>query len=120
MVVNDLMKAIKGVYGDYDNKILEGTVRRYLTEDIQPSQYKDLYRIILYYHKAIFKAPCIATIEEAIEKARLKKSKFDPHKQVETKNKWDYREQAKKDKEFDKVPVDLSKMLKDTIRKVDK
>lgn len=94
MVVDEFLKAIEGVYGIYENKILKTTVKKYLEEDIEPSKLSELYRVVLYGHKANFGVPCIATIEECIHNARMKKGKYEPYR-VKTMNpdKYNYREE---------------------------
>ena len=117
MVVDDFIKNIEKVYGEYENPNLRVVVKKYLSEDIDPNQLSTLYRTVLYGHKAIFKAPCIATIEECIDKARMKKGKFEPYRIKETNTTvYDY----SKDPECEKgaKKVDLTGMLKGVIKNV--
>ena len=118
MTIDSVFTQIEKYYGTYENHELKKFVKAYLIKDYNPDKYDEILRAILYYHKANFGTPCIATIEECIKLARLEKGKTDPHKQVVTKNKWDYKEQAKTDKDFDKVDASLSEIFKDKIRKV--
>ncbi len=116
MVADDFLKAIEGVYGVYANPILRGTVKKYLLDDIKPTELSSLYRTVLYGHKAKFEAPCIASIEECIDKARLKKGKYEPYRIKEVKNVWDYKEQQKTNKELKAVDPELFKKLKEKVK----
>jgi hypothetical protein len=113
-----MFERIEKYYGSYENPNLKNLVRNYLLKDYDPKKFDEILKSILYFHKAIFKAPCIATIEECIKKARLEKGQTDPHKGTETKNRWDFREQAKTNPEFEKVDIDLKAMFNKTIKKV--
>ncbi len=115
MVADDFLKAIEGVYGEYTNPILRGTVKKYLNDDIKPNELSSLYRTVLYGHKAKFEAPCIASIEECIDKARLKKGKYEPYRIKEVKNVWDYKEQQKANKELTAVDPEFFNKLKDKV-----
>lgn len=86
MVIEEFMDKLVKYYGEYENPSVYSSVKGYVIENIKESEYLNLSRTIMYYHKVIFKSPCIATIEECIEKARLKKEKFAPYKSRETKN----------------------------------
>jgi hypothetical protein len=117
MNIDTLMNQIETYYGNYENVKLKSFVRAYLLKDYKEEKFDEILKSILYYHKAAFKAPCIASIEECIKLARAEKE-LNKRQGVHTKNKWDYEEQAKHDPDFDKVNIDLSGMLKDTIKKV--
>ncbi len=80
MTIEKLIEQIEAVYGEYKNKSLKSVVISYIMKDIKDDQYKTLWNIILYFHKANFGNPCIATIEECIESARKLKGKMDIHK----------------------------------------
>lgn len=80
MVADEFMIAIEKVYGNYENPTLKAVVKKYLIEDIAPDKLAQLYRTVLYGHKANFGAPCIATIEECIYNARQRKNKFEPYR----------------------------------------
>jgi len=118
MTIDKMLEQIENYFGEYENKKLKTYVKAYLIKDHNPNKYEEILRSILYFHKYSFKAPCIATIEECVKKARLEKGQTDTHKQVETKNKWDYKDQAKKNKDFDKVDISLQNMFKQSIKKV--
>lgn len=118
MVVDEFLKAIEGVYGIYENQTLRGTVKRYLEEDIEPSKLSGLYRVVLYGHKANFGVPCIATIEECIQNARLKKGKYEPYRIREVKNKWNYREEYEQGDEDLKPIGSLMIDFKTKIKKI--
>lgn len=121
MVVDDFIKNIEKVYGEYENPNLRVVVKKYLSEDIDPNQLSTLYRTVLYGHKAIFKAPCIATIEECIDKARMKKGKFEPYRIKQTKvREHNYRKEAEGHPEEYTDTIDLKGMLNKTIKKVER
>jgi hypothetical protein len=117
MNINQMFEKLEGYYGNYENKNLKVFVRNYLIKDYKEEKFDEILKSILYYHKAAFKAPCIASIEECIKLARSEKE-LNKRQGVHTKNKWDYEEQAKTNHDFDKVDVDLSEMLKDKIKRV--
>lgn len=79
----DLIKKIEKIYGEYKNKALKSVVISYLKKDIKDDCYKQLWNIVLYFHKVNFGIPCIATFEECIENARKLKGKMDIHKTKE-------------------------------------
>jgi len=84
MDINIFMQNITVYYGEYENQQLKKIVVGYINKEIKESEFKELLKTVYSYHKAIFKAPCIATIEECIDKARLKKGKYEPYKIKET------------------------------------
>jgi len=84
MNLDNLMSGLVKYYGEYENQELKKMTAGYIQDQIKESEYKSLFRTIVSYHKAIFKAPCIATIEECIDKARVKKGKYEPYKVKET------------------------------------
>ena len=77
MTYDNFIKQIVDYYGPYptlevDGKNVskvQGFVIAYLKNDIREDRLKELLRIVLYYHPHGYKAPCIASIEAAIEKA---------------------------------------------------
>ncbi len=118
MEIKKLMEDIVKYYGEYDNQHIKIMVAGYIVEKIKESEYKSLLQIVFSYHKAIFKAPCIATLKECIDKARLKDGKFEPYKIKAVKPEvFNLRDKHKSDKDFDKVNVDLKGMLKNAIKK---
>lgn len=118
MVVDEFLKAIEGVYGVYENQILRGTVKRYLEEDIEPSKLSELYRVVLYGHKANFGVPCIATIEECIQNARLKKGKYEPYRVKATNtDKYNYRAEYKEITEQERQ-ANIKRLSQFKVRKV--
>ncbi|MCP4988529.1 MAG: hypothetical protein GY928_21495 [Colwellia sp.] len=117
MNIDTVMNQIETYYGNYENVKLKAFVKAYLMKDYKEEKFDEILKSILYYHKAAFKAPCIASIEECIKLARAEKE-LNKNKGITTKNKWDYREQAKTDKDFDKVNASLTDVFKQTIKKV--
>ncbi len=116
MVVNDLMSALIKYFGDYENDYVKKMVVGYLERKIKPNEYKNLLQVIYSYHKANFGAPCIATIKDCIDKARLKDNKYEPYVIKETKNVWNYKEQAKEDEEMQEIDPELFKKLKNKVK----
>ncbi|MCP4267369.1 MAG: hypothetical protein GY777_17680 [Candidatus Brocadiaceae bacterium] len=118
MTIKELMKEIIDYYGEYENQHIKKMVAGYIIEKIKEAEYKSLLQIVFSYHKAIFKAPCIATIKECIDKARLKDGKFEPYKGACVKPEvHNLRDKYKTDSDYEKVPVNLKEMLKDKIKK---
>jgi hypothetical protein len=118
MDIDKLMNQIETYYGNYENAKLKAFVKAYLLKDYKEGKFDEILKAILYYHKAAFKAPCIATIEECIKLARLEKGQVDPHKS-KTTNTDRYNFKDSKDPAFDKVNVDLKGMLKNAVKTVD-
>lgn len=119
MDINNIMTELVKYYGEYENKYIKQLVGNFIIGKIKETEHTKLLDIIYSYHKAIFKAPCIATIKECIDKARLKDGKFEPYKgscvKPEVHN---LRDKHKVDSEYKKVDVDLKKMFKESIKKV--
>ncbi len=118
MNIDEVFKKIESYYGEYKNQELKAFVVAYIIKDHKAEKYDEVLKSILYFHQANFGAPCIATIEDCVKKARIEKNQVDSHKGITTKNKWDFKEQAKTDKSFDKVDINLKEMFKDKIKKV--
>ena len=117
MTIDTMLNQVENYFGEYENKKLKSFVRAYLLKDYKENKFDEILKAILYYHKANFGAPCIATIEQCIKNARLEKGQVDPHKSRATKtDKYNYSES--KDPAFDKVNIDLKALLKDKIKKV--
>ncbi len=115
MTIETVFAQIEKYYGAYENQELKKFVRAYLVKDYNPDKFDEILRAILYYHKANFGAPCIATIEECIKLVRLEKGKVDPHKRVEVKNKWDYIKQQETNEDLREVDPTLFKKLRDKV-----
>ena len=115
MKIETLMNQIEGYYGKYENTKIKLFVKSYLQKDHKEEKLDEILKSILYYHKVNFGVPCIATIEECIKLARAEKE-LNKREGVQTKNKWNYEEQAKHDPAFDKVNIDLMSQIK--IKKV--
>jgi len=115
MTIETLMNQIETYYGNYENVKLKTFVRAYLLKDYKEEKFDEILKSILYYHKVNFGVPCIATIEECIKLARAEKE-LNKLEGVHTVNKWNYKEQAKTDPDFDKVDIDLMSQIK--IKKV--
>lgn len=94
MEIEEVMESLTSYYGDYESVQVKSQVAAFIIDRIKPTEYKSLCRIIKDWHKVIFKAPCIATIRECIDKAVFKDKKFEPYK-VKTTNpqKYNYREE---------------------------
>ncbi len=119
MTIQGLMKEIVDYYGEYENQHIKKMVAGYIIEKIKESEYKTLLQIVFSYQKAIFKAPCIATLKECIDKARLKDGKFEPYKIKAVKPEvFNLRDKHETDSDYKKVKVDLKGMFKQTIKKV--
>lgn len=117
MNIQYFMQKIIIYYGEYENQELKKIVAGYIKKEIKQTEYEGLLKTIYSYHKAIFKAPCIATIEECIDKARIKKGKYEPFivKATNTE-KYDYRKEAEENPElYQKVDIDLKGMLKNKV-----
>jgi len=104
MTIDSMFTQLEKYYGAYDNQDLKLMVRAYLEKDHKQDQFKSILKSILYYHPAQYKAPCIASIEECLRKARLEKGITDTHKnkmQTDT-SRFNYLEQKKNmsDEEF--------------------
>ena len=67
MTIDTIMAQIETYYGNYDNTKLKSFVRAYLIKDYKEDKFDEILKAILYYHKANFGSPCIATIEECIK-----------------------------------------------------
>jgi hypothetical protein len=111
---------IEKYYGEYENKELKKMVNAYLIKDHKQDQFKSVLKSILYYHPAKYKAPCIASIEECLKKARIEKGLTDTHKsKMETDtSSMNYLEQKKNMNETEQKEVtgkfkDLMKDLAD-------
>ena len=115
MNIETLLNQIENYYGEYNNAKLKTFVRAYLLKDYKEDKFDEILKSILYFHKAAFKAPCIASIEECIKLAREEKE-LNKREGVHTKNKWNYKEQAETNHDFDKVNIDLMSQIK--IKKV--
>lgn len=118
MTIDTIMAQIETYYGTYENVKLKLFVKAYLLKDHKENNFDEILKSILYYHKAAFKAPCIASIEECIKLARVEKE-LNKAKGVITKNKWNYREQAKTNQDFDKVDSSLIDLFKGAVNKVE-
>ena len=109
MTLDVMFEQIKIYYGEYENQGLKTMVRAYLIKDHKPDQYKSVLKSILYYHPAKYKAPCIASIEECLKKARIEKGLTDTHKskqETDTSN-FNYLEQKKQMSEKESKEVSL-------------
>lgn len=117
MNIDTMLNQIENYFGEYENKKLKSFVKAYLIKDYKEDKFDEILKAILYYHKANFGAPCVATIEECIKNARLEKGQVDPHKSKSTNtDRFNYRES--KDPSFKKVNVDLKAMLNKAIKNV--
>ena len=112
-----MFKQIEVYYGEYENKELKKMVNAYLLKDHKQDQFKSILKSILYYHPAKYKAPCIASIEECLKKARFEKGLTDTHKsKLETDTSTlNYLEQKKNmdDVEQKEVTQKFKSLLKD-------
>ena len=113
MEIKDLTESLIKYYGEYENEYVFRMVVGYLERKIKPTEYKNLLQVIYSYHKANFGAPCIATIKDCIDKARLKDNKYEPYTITETKTeKWDYRAEAKANpEEYKEIDPSMFKKL---------
>jgi len=111
LTIDDLINELEKYYGEYENKYLKGSVKAYLLKDFKQENYPEVRKSIQYYHKVNFGVPCIATIEECIKLARAEKE-LNKREGVHTKNKWNYKEQAETNHDFDKVNIDLMSQVK--------
>jgi hypothetical protein len=112
------MNQIETYYGNYENVKLKSFVKAYLLKDYKENRFDEILKSILYYHKAAFKAPCIASIEECIKLARVEKE-LNKKSGVITKNRWNYEEQAKTDHDFDKVNESLIDLFKGAVNRTE-
>lgn len=109
------MAAIVKYYGEYENNYVKKMVIGYLERKIKNTEYKNLLQVIYSYHKANFGSPCIATIKDCIDKARLKDNRYEPYIVSTTKNVWDYKRQQETNKELKEVDPELFKKLKEKV-----
>ena len=119
MTAETLIQQLENYYGEYQNQKLKSFVLAYVKKDHEQSKLEQLLRSILYYHRANFNAPCIASIEECIKQARIEKGQVDTHKGKKT-NTERYNFSESKDPEYEKVNVDLKAMLNKAVKKVGK
>ena len=73
MTAETLIQQLENYYGEYQNQKLKSFVLAYIKKDHDQKRLEDLLKSILYYHRANFNAPCIASIEECIKQARSEK-----------------------------------------------
>jgi hypothetical protein len=118
LTAEQLISKLEQIYGEYNNDYLKAVVIGYLKKDIKPDQIENVYRAIVYHHKANFGVPCVATIEESIESAIKKKNTFSPYitKGVNS-SVYDYKREAEQNPE-EFMPV--GSLLKDLAKKVNK
>ncbi len=120
MNIDTFMSQVETYYGKYENEKLKSFVRAYLLKDYKEEKFDEILKAILYYHKANFGSPCIATIEECIKSARLEKGQVDPHK-LKTTNTTQYQDYKKEkleitDEEKQENIVDFRKDLKEIFK----
>ena len=104
MTVDGVIKELENYYGAYSNPKVKDYVKAYLYRDHKPEKLESVLKSIIYYHKASFKAPCIASIEECVKLAKREK---DLSKKGTNTDRYNYSLMATKDPAFKKVTIDL-------------
>lgn len=114
--VDKLIESLTNYYGQYENQFVKKMVIGWLKSKVKEEEFKKLLQVIYSYHKANFNAPCIATIKECIDKARLKDNTYEPYKikttNTEVYNYRDLKQEIPKE-ELEENKNKLTSMFKD-------